>query len=106
MPMYEYIKLEAFGEPTKEEVQEALKEGDWCLYKSHWDDLEDVAGDILEEKHSDWEIYDEDEVTYLILRKLGEKAFKVVAVNVYWSLRTLGKAILTQDDFLDEEEIM
>lgn len=103
MPMYEYIKLEVFGEPTKEEVQEALKEGNWDLYISQWDDLEYVAEDILEAKHSDWEIYDEDEVAYLILRKLGEKAFKVVAVNVYWILRTSGNTIFTQDDFLEEE---
>lgn len=103
MPMYEYIKLEVFGEPTKEEVQEALKEGNWDLYKSQWDDLEYVAEDILEAKHSDWEIYDEDEVAYLILRKQGEKVFEVVAVNVYWILRTSGNTILTQDDFLEEE---
>lgn len=106
MQMYEYIKLEVLGEPSKEEVQEALAVGDWTLYATRWDSLEDVAADILESKYSDWEIYDEDEVAYLILKEQGKEEFEVIAVNLYFVVRTSGNTIFTQDDFLEEEEIM
>ncbi|AJE07767.1 hypothetical protein [Mannheimia haemolytica] len=99
MKTYEYIKLDVLDEPTKEEVQEALKQGCWVMYDSTYNYLDRVAEDILEVKHSDWETYDEDETVYLIVREYGKQEFEVVAVSLYFLFRASSETIFTEDDF-------
>lgn len=99
MELYEYIAIFEDEEPTKEEVIKAITEESWGLFKCLKMILDNVAQRILEEKYNDWEMYDEDESVYLIIRKYGDEEWELHKATIQYRLY-----VDTEEIYFDDEE--
>ncbi|VEI47012.1 Uncharacterised protein [Actinobacillus equuli] len=98
--LYEYIAAFEFDdEPTKDDVLKIISEGSWDLFKCQKMLLGYVAQEILEEKYSDWEMYDEDESVYLIVRKYGDEEWELHKATIQYRLY-----VDTEEIYFDDEE--
>ncbi|MDY2946568.1 MAG: hypothetical protein SOS93_01770 [Mannheimia varigena] len=95
MQLYEYICFD--NEPNKEDVLEAISKDKWITFKSYSCCLDLVAQNILMEKHSDWEMYDENDVVYLVVRKFEDDYWELHEVSICYSISTSSKEIYFDD---------
>ena len=100
MEFYEYIAIHGLDdEPTKEDVMKAIAEEDWTSFRCLKMILADVAKRILEKKHNDWEMWDEDEYVYLIVRKYGTEEWELHKATIQYVM-----CIDTEQIYLDDDE--
>ncbi|RDE72695.1 hypothetical protein DPV93_05285 [Haemophilus sputorum] len=91
MKAYEYIYFD--DEPTKEEVLEAISNCEWKCFKSSGFDLGWVAKGILEEKYNDWEMWDEDDTVYLVVREFNDDYWELHKVSICHSISAVSEEI-------------
>ncbi|WGE32572.1 hypothetical protein NYR60_02885 [Actinobacillus genomosp. 2] len=99
MNKYEYIKLDCDYDPSIEDVLDAMKGEEWTGFESKNSSLSFVAEDILEQKYSDWEIYEEDDGVCLAVREKGSNDFEVYWVSPSYLFRASSDFIFGDDDF-------
>lgn len=83
MKFYEYVVF--FDEPSKKEVLEVVDdETQWNLFSSEENLIGYVAREIAESKASDWELYDEDDYVYLVIRQEQSEEWEITKVCVQY----------------------
>ncbi|MDG6895062.1 hypothetical protein [Volucribacter amazonae] len=97
MKTYEYIVLWDLIDDTPE-VEEILKEIEgkqWTSFKSNSSTLFLVAEQILEKNHDEWEIYDEDDGVFIVVKENNSDYWELHRVSIVYQLSTTSEEILS-----------
>ncbi|QOF68322.1 hypothetical protein IFE17_02785 [Actinobacillus sp. GY-402] len=79
--LYEYIAFE--HKPSKDEVLKAVNnEIRWEAFISSQHQIGLVARDIAETMDSDWELYEDDDHVYLVIRRYQSEEWEITKVSV------------------------
>lgn len=104
MNKFEYIVLDNCidDEPTKESVLEQIEERSWTDFESLYYNNEFAVREIVKEWHSAWDIYDEDDGVYIVIRKSGEEDFKVYKAIIFQTIGVNTNCIYNEDNFREK----
>ncbi|AKO45043.1 hypothetical protein [[Haemophilus] ducreyi] len=99
--LYEYIAVFEDDEPTKDKCLEIVADKrEWTFFSYHIStSLEEIAQKILEARYNNWEMWDEDDYVYLIVRKYGDEEWELHKATIQYRLY-----VDTEEIYFDDEE--